>query len=396
MLLDLAQTLPEGIRWRGLRSKVPLSTDDLYGNLGSGQANFPTLLLPSGWMWNPDGTILDPYLRTVLITDWIVDVRGYFWATYWGAGVLFDDLRGGRPDFYQAGPGGNDVRAILVDHDNVWLGGLNSGDRIGITRASPNLKNWQTYETRDNSRIRSTDAVDIASWNGDTWFATDEGLLAFKSKDQSWKLYNINQHLQSDQVTSLAPSDSELWIGTTDGLAVMTLPNRDVYRINNQGAILTDVTRLALCRDTLYVGTSLGLFKGAIKDRHFSYTNLDPSIVNAAVTDISVIASEVWVATANGVLVYDQEDGKSKSFVLTWTGGYVPTTIHAGSQFVWVGTPSGLYRYRRSTGEWISYTTTDGLLDNRVQVVEGFGDDLLVGTASGLTRFYWNRPDRNR
>jgi hypothetical protein len=49
-----------------------------------------------------------------------------------------------------------------------------------------------------------------------------------------------------------------------------------------------------------------------------------------------------------------------------------------------------------ATGEWISYTTADGLLDNRVQVIRRDGDDLLIGTASGLTRFYWNRPGRLR
>jgi len=31
-----------------------------------------------------------------------------------------------------------------------------------------------------------------------------------------------------------------------------------------------------------------------------------------------------------------------------------------------------------------------------VQIIRPDGDDLLIGTANGLTRFYWNRPGRLR
>ncbi|HEY3295170.1 MAG TPA: hypothetical protein VGL38_07010 [bacterium] len=396
LMLDLGQTLPEGTRWRGLRSKTPLTPEQLSNNLGSGAANFPTMLLPSGWIWNSDGTVLDPYLRSARLTDWTTDNFGHLWMTYWGAGVLLDDLRGGRPEFYQAGPAGNDVRTILVQKDDVWLAGLNAGDRKGIARASTNLKEWQVYESRDNSRIRSTNTFDMAAWDGDMWFATDDGLLAFRDKDKSWRLYGVNQHLQSDQVTALAAADSELWIGTADGLSVMTRASRDVFRINNRGPLLTNITRLALCGDTLYVGTGLGLYKGCTKDRSFAFAGVDPTITSAAVTDLSVIQTEVWIATTGGVLAYDQSTGKSKSYQLSWLGGNPPTAIYAASSFVWVGTQAGLYRYRRSNNEWISYTTADGLVDNRILALRGDGDDLLIGTANGLTRFYWNRPNRAR
>jgi len=396
LILSVEQNLPDGIRWRGFRSKVPLRTEELYGRLGSGVANLPSILLPAGWIWNSDGTILDPYLRAAQFTDWIVDGFGHFWGTYWGAGVLIDDLRGGRAEFYQAGPAGNDVRAILVNRDDVWMGGANSGDRLGISHASADLKDWQSFETRMNSRIRSTTLFDIANWDGDTWFATDDGLLVYHSKDESWKSYGLNQHLQSDRVLSLAASDSELWIGTEDGLSVMTRPGRDIFRMADAGPIITDITHLALCGDTLYVGTQLGLYEGRAKDRRFAYSTLDPTIVSSSVTDIAVLQTQVWITTSSGIVTYDQSTGTQKSFLLTWLGGKPPTTIYPGNHFVWVGTGNGLYRYKRETGEWISYTTTDGMIDNRVEVVQGDGDDLLIGTPAGLTRFYWNRPDRAR
>jgi ligand-binding sensor domain-containing protein len=179
---------------------------------------------------------------------------------------------------------------------------------------------------------------------------------------------------------------------------VMTLPGHEITRADNGGIVLNGVTDLALCQDTLYIGTPGGLFKGSVRARRFAFMPLDPGLLNAPILEISVRGSQVWLATAEGIQVYDQATGQSKSwYANAWLNNAEPTCICATDSFVWVGTrENGFYRYRLATGEWISYTTADGLVDNRVQVIRRDGDDLLIGTASGLTRFYWNRPGRIR
>ena len=398
LMLDIDPQENGEIRWRGLRSRLPLTSQELWGDIGAPPANFPSLLIPGGWVWQADGTLLDPYLRTTPVTDWLVDRYGTLWVTFWGAGVLEADLRTRFTQFYRAGPAGNDVRALGVGGDDVWLAGFNNGDRRGITRADASLKSWRFYEQRDNSRIRSTEVFDITLWNGAAWFATDEGLLALENKGEDWKLFTVSQGLQSDQVRALASADSELWIGNSRGLCVMTRPGREIWRADNGGIELGGVTDLALCADTLYVGTAAGLFKGSVRERRFAFTPLDPGLLNAPVAEISVNKSQIWLATAEGVQVYDQASGQSRSwYANVHLNNAEPTCICAGDSLVWVGTrQNGFYRYRRATGEWISYTTADGLVDNRVQVIRRDGDDLLIGTASGLTRFYWNRPGRLR
>jgi len=398
LTLDIDPQEDRDIRWRGLRSRRPLTSEELLGEIGAPPANFPSLLIPGGWVWQADGTLLDPYLRTTSVTDWLVDGYGTLWLTFWGAGVLEADLRTRFTKFYGAGPAGNDVRALWVGREDVWLGGFNSGDRKGITHADAGLKSWRFYERRDNSRLRSTDVFDIAFWNGAAWFATDEGLLALENKGEEWKLFTVSQSLQSDQIRALAAADSELWIGNSRGLSVMTLPGREIWRADNGGIELGGVTDLTLCADTLYVGTAAGLFKGSVRQRRFAFTPLDPGLLNAPVVEISAAGSRLWLATAEGVQVYDQASGQSKSwYANVHLNNSEPTCICATDSLVWVGTRlNGFYRYRVATGEWISYTTADGLLDNRVQVIRRDGDDLLIGTASGLTRFYWNRPGRLR
>ncbi len=397
-MLDPEPEVPDGVRWRGLRSKVALTRDEIFGLLGFPPANFPSMLLPSGYVFHPDGTILDPALRSAPITDWITDRYGNFFTAHWGTGIMNGDLRTTRASLYMAGPAGNDIRALLVGESDYWMGGLGNGERKGITRAAHDFFSWNSFEVRDDRAIRSTNALDFATWNGGIWIATDEGLLSYNKREQSWRRYGVNDNLFSDQVQALAATDSELWIGTSRGLAVMTSPGREIWRVTNPGIELNGVTKLAVVGDTLYVATPSGLFKGHVRDRAFSYMPLDPGLLNAPVLDLSVSGTEVWLVTTEGVMRYDPLQGQSESwYAVDWLARSEPSCIHAMPQYVWVGTrDNGFFRYRRDTKEWIQYTTRDGLVDDRVQVMRSDGDDLLIGTANGLTRFVWNRPGRTR
>jgi hypothetical protein len=386
------------IRWRGLRSKLPFSRTDLMGGIGLPPVNFPSLIMPPGWVWQPDGTLLDDYLRPMAVTDWLVDRFGVIWTTFWGAGVMRGDLRLGKAEFYSAGPAGDDVRAVLVEKNDYWIAGLDEGDRRGISHASPDLRTWQCYEKRDDSRISSTAVWDIADWDGLMWFATEQGLLSFNMRDKVWKTFAVFENLQADQVRALAQTDSELWIGNSQGLCRMNRTSHEIRRVPSTGIELAGVSDMSLCSDTLYVGTPQGLFCGSIKTRQFVFKPLDPGLLNSPVRQISTIGSQVWLATGDGVMVYDQSNGQSKSWTAqAWLGNSELQSIYAGAKFTWVGTEkNGFYRYNRISGEWISYTKADGLVDNSVQVMREDGDDLLIGTMQGLTRFYWNRSDRAR
>ena len=390
---DLSGTLPPDIRWRGLRSKVPLRNQDLFGATGLAPAGFPVVFLPNGWIWQSDGVLTDPYIRANPVTDWLVDRFGNLWVTFWGAGLLKADLRAGRAQLLQFGPAGNNIRALWIGKDDLWMGGYNTGERQGVSVASYDLKTWQFHERRDDAVLRSTDVADIAEWDGSVWLATDQGLLEYHEKGGRWKHYDVGNNLQDDDVRALAVSDTCLWIGTVRGLCLMTR-GREVWRAASPGIELAGVTDLALCGDMVYVATPQGLFKGSGKTKDFVYVDLQPPLLNAAVHELAIENSTIWLCTSDGVEAYNQADGTAKSWLAsTWMNGAEPSSICATDSYVWIGTTeSGFYRFLRGKPEWISYTTADGLLDNRVQVIRRDGDDLFIGTATGLTRFFWNRP----
>ncbi len=384
----------EEVHWRGLRSKIPLSSAQLYGWIGSGPANFPHLKLPNGSIFLPEGEVQDRFLRTFPITDWFVDRRGMLWFGTWGGGIGKGDIRSLFAEMFEFGPAGNDIRALLVQKKDIWLGGDNEAPLLGITRCSRNRQTWQHYEPRAEREILSTIVYDFETAGDRTWIATEEGLLSFKKKKQ-WRRFGLEDGLWSNRIRALAANDTQLWVGTDRGLNLLTLPGMTIWRQENTSLRHLGILRLRLHGDTLYIGTPNGLFRGSIVDRVFEHIPLDPGLLTAPIRDISVVGKEVWTATRQGVQVYNSASGESRSWLsITYLRGEEPTCLLATKQAVWVGTDKGIWRWWRERNEWIDYRPRDGLIDAQVEVIRRDGDYLLIGTANGLTRFYWNDPKR--
>jgi hypothetical protein len=383
------------IRWRGLRSKVPLTSDQLYGRIGFGPANFPDLTLPDAAIFYATGEVEDKYLRPFLITDWLVDRWGTFWFSTWGDGIGSADMRSAFADMFPLGLAGNDVRALLLTDQNIWTGGDNEAPLLGITSVSRDFRKWNYFEPRADAQILSTIVYDIEETGDFVWVATEEGLLAFQKKKGEWRRLGLKDGLWSNRIRALAANDSQLWVGTDRGLNLVTLPGLTVWRHEHPAFGDIGVLRLRLQQDTLYIGTPNGLFRGSIVNRVFTYFPLDPGLLAAPIRDICVLHDEVWAATRQGIQIYDSRTGKTRSWdAMTYLGGEQPTCLLATQPAVWVGTGSGFWRWWRERDEWIDYSTDDGLVNPEVQIIRQDGDYLLIGTADGLTRFYWNDPRR--
>jgi len=383
------------IRWRGLRSKVPLATEQLLGRIGMGPANFPDLTLPDGGVFLPVGEVQDKFLRPFLITDWLIDPWGAFWFSTWGAGIGCADLRSRFAEMYALGPAGNHVKAILLDEQDVWMGGENEAPLLGITRCSRDFRKWRFFEPRAESQILSTIVYDFEETSDIVWTATEEGLLAFNKRKSNWLRIGLKDGLWSDRVRALAANDSQLWVGTDRGLNLISLPGMTVWRHDQLNLRDIGILRLRLQGDTLYIGSPNGLFRGSIVDRVFDYCPLDPGLLAAPIRDILVVGDEVWLATRQGIQVYNSASGKTRSWdAAVYLRGEQPTCLLATSRAVWVGTGNGFWRWWRERNEWLNYTIGDGLVDGEVEVIREDGDYLLIGTANGLTRFLWNDPRR--
>ncbi|MBL0062350.1 MAG: hypothetical protein IPP40_12915 [bacterium] len=385
------------IRWRGLRTKIPLR-DSNYpsGVLGQPPAGLPMLFPPPPYTWLADGTLLDQKNRAYPMTDWLVDSWDTFWSTHWGAGVLRTELRGLRGIQELAGPAGNDIRALVLLDNEMWAAGANEGDFMGISVMEDYGDNWRFIEKRDNQQIRSTRVEDMDFVGERVWLASADGLLSYLPRKKIWKRYDVQDNLPSQQVTALAGLRDELWIGTNDGLAVMDTKSNGITRIPNTTFELQGITELLADDSVIWVGTGLGLFQVQVRSHEISQIPMDNGMLVGQVTGLAKFGSTLWVSSPNGIM-RRTASGESKSWLAdTWMKQTEPTCITASDPYIWIGTDGGLFRFDPSRESWEHYTRRDGLVDDRVQVVREDRGDLWIGTAGGLTRYYYSKPGAPR
>jgi len=391
------ETERKTIRWRGLRSKLPLRDEDFpHGVLGQPPAGLPMFFAPRPYEWLADGTLLDSRNRAYPMTDWLVDTWGNFWSTHWGAGVMKTPLRGLRAELMLAGPAGNNIQAILpLDHE-MWIAGANDGDFMGISIMKGYGESWQMIERRDDSQIRSTVVSDMVFADERVWVASADGLLSYTPRKRTWKRYDVQDNLPAQQITALATSPGKIWVGTADGLASFDTGSNQINRVAGSTLGLAGVTDLLVQDSVLWVGTGLGLYRVHIPTLEISSSDLDPGLIHAPINGLASFGSTLWLVTPQGVM-RRSADGSTKSWLAeTWLRSATPTCIEASDPYVWVGTDAGLFRLQPEREAWERYTQSDGLVDNRVHVVQEDRGDLWIGTAGGLTRYYYSRPGQSK
>jgi len=126
------------------------------------------------------------------------------------------------------------------------------------------------------------------------------------------------------------------------------------------------------------------------------YIDLDETLLSRQTYAIDVYGDEVWFGSDLGVFGFNAAinewlDPPAKMYE-TEAG---INRIKATYQAVWVATNQGVLKFDREQQRWVSFTTRDGLADDRVYAIQLDGDFIYFGTSRGLTRFYWNNPFRN-
>ena len=108
--------------------------------------------------------------------------------------------------------------------------------------------------------------------------------------------------------------------------------------------------------------------------------------------DISVIVTdedEIWFGTSKGATKYNVESGDFVTY--TQSDGLASnavTCIALNGKEIWFGSADGgVARLDKATGGWHVFNTDNGLLHNRVEAIAFDGDQLWFGTERGLCRY---------
>jgi hypothetical protein len=220
----------------------------------------------------------------------------------------------------------------------------------------------------------------------------------------NWKTYGTSNGLPSDKVYAVRVDEDRVWVGTSQGLALLENGTWKVFTeddgLAHRGVLAIDVSPLT---GDVWIATMSGLnrYSGG---QFETFTQFNSGLANDVIYSVVCDGKDVWVATGGGAGVLDTYTGKwgiytdqnapmhepwtysvcvgdNKVFIAAWGGGVIE----------WNKTTSQFRDYTDPDGEMeIDLFADDGVVHDITTAVSHSEDVLWVATYFGLSRYDGN------
>ncbi len=381
MLLERTAEAPADVRWPGTTKK------HAYKDYWEDR----TL-----WNFDPaDGTLTDKdFNRYRAAFDCYDDVNRRHFIAYPGLGIGVGDDRHLTLDVIQLGPLGASVSPMAFSADGgVWCAGRIAGQEGGISCFNRETGRWTSYRADRIYGLEEGNVRDILIQKQQVFFATGAGLTVCSSDGHTWKTYDRFDGLRSLELSALAVSGGQLFIGGRDGLDRWELPKGPAIRNSGKATWDKTVYDLAAEGDTVWSAGAGGLWRW----QPDTLTPVDlsgaPSVTNPLLC-LLLAGERLWVGSRGGVGEYNRRTGEWRNYPAVLLRGGLPLALAANDSILWIGADNGLFGYNFNSGGWIKYESDIGFPSQRMQSLAVEEDTLWIGSPGGLTRFLWNRPGR--
>lgn len=309
---------------------------------------------------------------------------------------------------------------IYVDKkDRVWLGLDMPGFVIFDRPNNRYIHKLEAGISREN--VVGGGIISIAEdnqervWLGTAW----KGLVQYDADEDKEKLYSHDpsnpNSLSSNDVTYIAPSDTKLWVGTSQGLnhfdpetemveVYLHEPdnprslsgNRVSYIYEDRSGVLWVGTGSS-SRD-IYVAGAQGLSRFHPETSDFTVWRHDPNNPLSLSNDnVNVIyedtSNRFWIGSNNGLNLMDRETGL---FLVILPNDGLPNEniigiLEDSQGALWLSTLKGLSRFDPLKHSFKNYDLNDGLQDHRYNANSFFKTEygeMFFGGTRGLNAFF--------
>lgn len=225
------------------------------------------------------------------------------------------------------------------------------------------------------------------------WVGTMHGLWRFDGTTWSW--LGEKSGLPSDEITTIAVSNTQIGVGTSRGVALIT-DSAIVLLDSASGVPQGPISAIAFgSGDELFIGTQNGL----IDKKDSSITILDTTSgllsnkINALYFDSR---QKLWIGCDGGVVIYNAKSLKPFAFRQSIVCSFAES--HPGK--MWIGTNRGAISYTEGRSKidangsvvenpptWKAYHSKNALKGDLVRSISVHGSDIYLVTEKAVNRY---------
>jgi len=304
-------------------------------------------------------------------------------------------LAGGAPhavlDFTHFRVGNRNVKAILADGDEIWIG--TSG---GVVRYNRKTDQHRMYTTQTGGALLSNGIFHLSKLGEKIFVGTyGGGLSIYDKQTDQWEILNIPDGLGDAFVYDvLAMPNGDIWVATWSGVNRVVggdLHDRskwELYTVENTGGGLPNDWVYGLAagqRGDVWLATEGGLAHYD-KGRWRNWDHKDGLGANYEKVKADIRFANDPARVSSHHAAQKKEQGL-EGVDIAYNPNYIVALWVADDGSVWAGTwGGGLGHFDGKT--WTNYTVADGLPANHVFMLRGDGKgNLWIGTSNGLSRF---------
>lgn len=312
-----------------------------------------------------------------------------WWLGTDGRGVLFLPLGAALPVQYPLGLPGERVGAVLAVPGGVWVlteRGPDAAGALSFVAADLDTIDWRLGDPifgQPFSAVRRLIGVDTM-----LWAATDQGAVGFPIPGGRGQRLSLSDGMPDQRVYSETAAHGNVYFGTAAGIAQL-VDSAGRLRVQRIAPTFADqALALVAHGDTLWVGTSLGLFQwtpGA-EDLTLARGWGPGPRFQVPVTGLLWRADTLVALGPNDLFWRDPGNG-------SWTEGPVlsaaigPLRVAVdGETGLWVAGPRG-FGFARLSGPLQRPEVMGDALPGPINDLAVDANYLWVGTSAGLVRF---------
>jgi ligand-binding sensor domain-containing protein len=350
------------------------------------RTRMPPIVPPFGY-YVENNRIIGPR-QDFAITQTLIDNWNNLWIATWGLGVGMANLNDQQLHFDQFGPIEENVTALAIDGNTIWVGGEDTyrAPARGISRYDRNTQKWEYFEAAHLIGLENPQIRTILTDSTTVWFGTHKGLMRYNKQLNRWLTYRDTK--QWGRVNALAKDRHILWIGSERGLALLDTRADSLDRVS--GSEQAIINAMATGSSHIWAGTETGLYKCARGSRTWRVMSDEQNFSKRSIRALAMHDSTLWIATENPstLLCHHIDSNTWQEYPLAEIAGSQGVSIAVNDKHVWISSDQGAFLFEKSRHLWTRYHTTEGLIHERVQAILLDQDDIWFGTGEGLSRFH--------